>query len=198
MNSRIEPSCVERLRRSLARCGLALAVEDSPRRVGLRAVNQGEPRLILQYSPGSVVEVRDALPKERLVLVELAERPGLESCVLAGQDESQLFALPLAERAPTVLAALESIVPAAVRRARAKGLKVLRQGDIWFVPVEPAQGGAIMGTRHSAERIEGTLEDPQPLTPWNGPVVSGWISHPEHAALHLDRPHWAFRNRFGD
>lgn len=69
---------------------------------------------------------------------------------LSGIDENQYFIVELPRHCNTIEDAYEMLKPAAVKRAEAEGIKVLRQGDIFFVPtnVQPDKS-TIIHRRHA-------------------------------------------------
>lgn len=60
---------------------------------------------------------------------------------LCGRDDNGDFAARVAGTCMTVAEALEELTPAFVRRARASGRRVLRQGDVWIVELGPRARG---------------------------------------------------------
>lgn len=91
---------------------------------------------------------------------------------LVGVDEGQLWAARVPGTIGTVAGGLAWLKPAAIREAEAKGLPVIRQGDIFFRPMRlPADDlGALQGTRHDARVRK------------DGGYI---IVHPEHKAVRL-------------
>lgn len=64
---------------------------------------------------------------------------------LVGQDSNNMadpFITQVFRKIKTVEEAFESLVPLAVKEARARGLQVKRQGDWFFVPSPPPQGSS--------------------------------------------------------
>jgi hypothetical protein len=200
---KIRPAvCVVEFKKRLGSMGYEVEVLPSPRRLSLVAVNDKvRPRFKLEFSPGSSVEVRDADAQERAALVSLVDPAGDfgSGFYILGTDDAALFSRQcyglgglfygdLAHGPTTLAEAFEMITPEPVRQSRREGVKVLRQGDIWFVPLALDGEADIEGTRHRAERLERA----------HAPLVMGWIRHPEHKPLFLDRPHWAYRSGIGD
>ena len=73
-----------------------------------------------------------------------------------GTDEGQQFLAELTGPANTVAEAFELMKPEMVREAEARGVKVLRQGDIFFVPrpdITNKQAGAIVKQRTVIEPV---------------------------------------------
>jgi len=93
--------------------------------------------------------------------------------VIFDQDTRTRRALRVSPRVNSVAEALESLKPAAVRRAENLGVRVYRQGDLYFVPSRRPDYRALEGTRHE--------------------VVNGVVVHPEHAPLPLPGPCKAYR-----
>lgn len=127
--------------------------------------------------------IRHYVPERRLWLVagsgwyEYSRRHGKrfqEAVYLCGRDEGQLFAVRVPSTITTVYEAEQWLMPAAVRKAREKGLPILRQGDVFFAPVRIGDHdmSALSGTRHTARiRTGGGLT----------------IRHPEHKAVTLSK-----------
>ena len=65
--------------------------------------------------------------------------------LLAGTDDAGWWAVRVPATVDSVAGGLRWLEPAAVRRARADGMRVLRQGDVWIV--ERARGDAMGTTR---------------------------------------------------
>jgi hypothetical protein len=95
--------------------------------------------------------------------------------VVFDQDTRTRKALRVGPTVSSVEEALDYIKPAAVRKAETAGKRVLRQGDIYFVPSRKANFEALIGTRHQYEPQEGI------------------VIHPEHSTLKLVGPHRAYR-----
>jgi len=93
--------------------------------------------------------------------------------VVYEHDTRTRRALRVGPSVRTIDEALDYIMPAAVRRAQAAGVKVLRQGDVYFVPARRGDYSALAGTRHE--------------------VRDGVVYHPEHGTLALPGPHRAYR-----
>ena len=87
---------------------------------------------------------------------------------LCGVEHGQLWAVRVPRWTHTVQHALDFIIPAAVRKARAAGRDVRRQGDVWFVPARTDNlsdlpwGHKIEGeeVRYSVHSQHGRLELP--------------------------------------
>jgi hypothetical protein len=90
---------------------------------------------------------------------------------LCGRSDKQDWAVRVPGTIKTVQKALVWITPAAVRKAQREQKKVLRQGDLFFIPLRIYDDdmNALWGTRHTS------LRTPQGVV----------ISHPQHPALTL-------------
>ena len=93
--------------------------------------------------------------------------------VIYDRDTHTRRALRVGPSVETIDEALDYLKPAAVKRAEAEGKKVLRQGDIYFVPAKRPNYADLAGTRHE--------------------VRDGVVYHPEHGTLILPGPHRAYR-----
>jgi hypothetical protein len=100
-------------------------------------------------------------------------KTSLAVLVVYDHDHGERRALRVSPRVTSVAEALESLMPVAVRRAENLGVRVYRQGDMYFVPSRRADYRALEGTRHE--------------------VVNGVVVHPEHKPLHLPGPCKAYR-----
>lgn len=91
---------------------------------------------------------------------------------LCGTDDSGDWAVRVPGTTASVREALEWMEPAAVRRARAAGRPILRQGDVYAVRGRRCddQRGEPVGTRHG----------------WSSD--GRWLLHPEHAPLQVPWP----------
>jgi len=138
---------------------LALAREEVARR-GLATLLR--PTTLVDYDP-----------KARVWLVGAEERIGsrtnswlYEHQWLVGRDEGRLWAVRVPGTIASVAGGLAWLEPAEVKRAKAQGRGVIRQGDIYFIEMKrPGYENldALAGTRH--------IYDPQTRT----------VTHPEHA-----------------
>jgi hypothetical protein len=135
-----------------------------------------------------------------------AQQPNRSETVqhwLMGHDERQLFMVNSNGKS-SVRAALESLKPGEVRAAEQRGLKVIRQGDWFFIPLRESftptwdmlrlHNRAIGNGRHFSLH-QHIAEDQVILNGdtdrWgmvNGIYVCGRIRHDEHATVLL--PHW--------
>jgi hypothetical protein len=104
-----------------------------------------------------------------------ARRTRVVMLVVYDHDTRTRRALRVSPKVRTVAEALESIKPAAVRRAENLGVEVYRQGDYYFVPSRRPDYRALEGTRHE--------------------VVNGVVVHPEHRPLNLPGPCKAYRQK---
>ena len=87
--------------------------------------------------------------------------------------------------------ALGYLKPVAVKTAEAAGLRVVRQGDWFFIPVDNVPAGTPLGEEpldddHIAENI---------LRLKTRTYVSGSITHHQHDTVHLPGWHQALQNR---
>ena len=137
---------------------LALAREEVARR-GLATLLR--PTTLVDYDP-----------KARVWLVGAEERIGsrtnswlYEHQWLVGRDEGRLWAVRVPATVASVAEGLAWLVPAEVKRAKAQGRGVIRQGDMYLIELKVARAnlGALVGTRHTY--------DPQTRI----------VTHPEHA-----------------
>jgi hypothetical protein len=142
-----------------------------------------------------------------------------KTTLLLGHDERQLFVVPT-PRVTTVQAAVDSLKPREVVAAERRGLKVVRQGDWFFVPMRAnfaptanmvtyqktsigAQTPQRSGNQHIAEL---QAVNPGQWVEWRGVkrlvgravYVMGKIRHNEHATVELAHWHLAVPNQVGD
>ena len=196
MTNEITEPCVAQLRKALNRLGFRFGVRPAVCRTAIEidSVVSGQ-RFLLDFCPGSEVAVLEVDAAREMALVWLGELP-YGSVLLLGQDEHFLFRQTvnwgrLADLLDyTVARALEDLTPREVVEARRRGLQVVRQGDIWFVPAIEERDVSLYGTRHAAEK---SLR-----LPGGTPLADGWVTHPEHAPVRLDGPHLVYRNGQGD
>lgn len=97
--------------------------------------------------------------------------------VLFDEDAQEYRFLRVGPDIETIDGALEYIKPAAVRKAQKAGKRVVRQGDMYFVPARKWNLTALRGTNHfTVERQDG-----------------GWdIEHETHPTVSLTSPHRAY------
>lgn len=100
---------------------------------------------------------------------------------LCGWEDGQHWAIRIPRTIVTVAEALAWVEPAPVRRARAEGRKVLRQGDWFFVPLRRGEDDltALSGSGH--------IFDPEARV----------VRHPQHGELFLspDTPYRAYQTK---
>ena len=109
---------------------------------------------------------------------------------LCGQDDSGLWAVRVPGTLKGVSAAYEWMVPSAVRAAKQRGRKVLRQGDVWAIETSRSHNGESLRTNWYADEqlfIEGAPEHV-----W---APGRWLLHPEHAPVQIPFPVRFVRNR---
>lgn len=197
MTSGIKSPCIGPMRDALCGYGFALRPSAWGTDILVESVGAGQ-RFVLRFSPGSEAVVLDTDAAQELALVWLSQAPkGYGHVYLLGRDEGFLFRqqvrwLHLCDaRNMNVAKAIDILTPSEVRDARARGLKVVRQGDIWFIPLVQEAGSApLYETRHEAEKVT--------QLPGGGVLASGWVRHPQHRAVYLDAPHLVCRSEVGD
>jgi hypothetical protein len=136
---------------------------------------------------GDLREIADYNSQKRMALVRVngwgnySSRYGAflrkAGLVLYDSDSSAYRFLRVGPDIETIDEALEYIKPAAVKRAESSGKRVLRQGDIYFIPQKTWNLRALDGTNH------------QPVEE-NEQII---IRHPTHSDLILESPHKAVR-----
>lgn len=129
--------------------------------------------------------VTDHCPRERLWIIQADAE--LETSTktwyyhaawLCGRDDGEYFSHRIPARISTVADALAWITPAAVRKARDAGKRVLRQGDIWLV--------------ESRFRSDDTRALPWSHR-WNPETRD--LVHKEHGTLHVPFSFRAYRSK---
>lgn len=130
--------------------------------------------------------------------------PAEKRHILVGMDECHLFAAPLPQPVSTVRHAHEILAPQAIRERRARGGKVMRQGEWFFVPVTDAETlamiarrAALTGVLAKARLGNGTrrgrphVADQKIVIPNKDPkrlgreFARGCIRHPDHHVREL-------------
>ncbi len=95
-----------------------------------------EQRFRIFANEAATLQLLDKSPATRHLLLQVRARPVNKKVVdtyLLGHDERQLFVLH-SESVTSISAALERLKPRAVRIAESRRLKVIRQGDWFFIP----------------------------------------------------------------
>lgn len=171
------------------------------------------------------LHLRDKRPESQHLVLQLRFKPPAETTpqirnYLLGHDERQLFVVA-PRAAQTVETALESLKPFEVIRAERRGMKVVRQGDWFFIRESdrflPPPDAVLyhqerIGLRFTAQTGNPHVAEEQlmRLRPriWHdstGNLVNGgqnvqvWvrgaIRHPEHRTVKLQGWHFAVQNR---
>ena len=105
---------------------------------------------------------------------------------LCGREDGQDWAVRVPYTKTTIKDALDWLTPAAVKKARAQGKEVHRQGDMYFIPFNMPHNelGALARTRHEVQVLP---KEPHYATDTNlSPITALRISHPQHPAIILD------------
>ena len=90
--------------------------------------------------------------------------------ILYDTTKREVFDKRVPASCESIEAGLAWMEGAVVRKAREAGKKVLRQGDVYFIPQRIMNFSALVGSRHEIEEIEGGVI----------------IHHPEHKDLKLN------------
>lgn len=181
--------------------------------IGIDQGVHGETFRLRFPSDGSVTaKVLDADRYQRHLLLNVAHRGlGVSQKYLCGHDEFHWFvaALPEKSEATTLLQAMESLKPDAVRqeqgRKRVKRSRrrnrhtsaYLRQGEWFFVP-RPDFDAAEKSVQNNGSLVRGAGKPHRVellcRSRDGGTYVRGRVSHPDHATLRLNVWHEVFRN----
>jgi hypothetical protein len=189
------------------------------------AKQQRAERFRLYVHPDAEIYLREKRPASRHMMLQVrcfpnrADQPEVRNLLL-GHDERQLFVVQRGT-VNTLADAFDSLKPPQVRWAENRGLKVIRQGDWFFLPLRstwldhdgspggvPADGqplgginarslGITVGNPHTAEEQRITIR-----RWWTGTqtitgitlTVRGKIRHSEHSTVELRGWHQAFQN----
>lgn len=142
---------------------------------------------------------------------------GADRTFLMGMDESHLFIALLPEHARTVLEAHRALEPELVTQARSHGAHVVRQGEWFFIALDPVEAAeaslfakktfrvqhrvgiaqalnvARIGRQHVASEVvvvRGVVGDLAERA-----YVRGAVTHPDHRTIVLDGWHRVVPNR---
>jgi hypothetical protein len=178
----------------------------------------------LYVHPQAELYLRDKRPSTRHLLLQLRCFPQREGVAdvrnfVLGHDERQLFVVQTVS-AESLVKALESLKPPEVVGAEQRGLKVIRQGDWFFVPTPEfvaeeekivkaeSIGGTVWRNWSSATGHPHVVDEqihvviPSETRAWQmrrppqvDVFVRGKVRHAEHATVTLRGWHQAFRNR---
>jgi hypothetical protein len=131
---------------------------------------------------------------------------------LVGIDNGAPWIAHIKSSIDSVAEAVQSLKPAAVKRAEAAGLPVQRQGDWFFIPAKPSAAAHANGWQHGldgdhrpAEMLAtqtepGRIFDPTSRRlitadlPAGAIYVRGALDHTQHHSIRLDGWHKAIRN----
>ncbi len=132
---------------------------------------------------------------------------GARKQFLIGTDNGHPWIAHLPPRFEFVIEAIEYLKPAAVKKAEARGLNILRQGDWFFIPAtrpyrtaknhgfEIGLDGDHIPTELVATGYEQSSETSSKLVPIKSIYVRGRLDHGQHNSLFFgDQWHKAIRN----
>jgi hypothetical protein len=185
-----------------------------------------EQRFRIFADDNATLNLLDKQPARRHVLLQVRTTPLDREVVdhyLLGHDERELFVVQ-SNRVNSIHDAIEALKPPEVRRAERQGLKVVRQGDWFFIPLRTtfkitpamilhrnetiggpnaARWGIRVGNPHVAEEQLLIFGDAhvRRLNEWVkvknvllSVYVRGKIRHADHATLELRDWHRAVQN----
>lgn len=124
-------------RRERGRLPLSSRLADSYFFVDIVTRRKREQRFRIFADDNATLNLLDKHPTMRHVLLQVRSTPVEREVVdhfLLGHDERELFVVQ-SNRVNSIRAAIEALKPTEVRRAEQKGLKVIRQGDWFFIPL---------------------------------------------------------------
>lgn len=138
--------------------------------IDLRKIKGVETFVVDTFDDPKVhVQVIDVRPQDRHLLLKVGD-----ARYLMGHDERHWFvaAIPESARAMNVKAAKEALKPNRVRTKMAKGEKVIRQGEWFFVPVPQFDpGGLVVFRKEPIRRTRGTPHICEELVRRGGELV---------------------------
>jgi hypothetical protein len=213
-------------RRERGRPPLSSRLADNYFFVDIVTRRKREQRFRIFADDHATLNLLDKQPARRHVLLQVRSTPFEREVVnnyLLGHDERELFVVE-SNRVNSIRDAIEALKPFEVRRAEQRGLKVVRQGDWFFIPlratfqITPAmilhrnetiggpnatQWGIRVGNPHVAEEQLLIFGDAyaRRFDKWErtknallSVYVRGKIRHEDHATIELREWHRAVQN----
>lgn len=174
-----------------------------------KKINQEIFRIGLRTFPSkyrSGVRIYDYSPKKRMAVIGIDQwinytkkerhHANASALVMFDKDSRTWNAVRIPPDICYIKNVLESLMLAEVNHAMAKGRKIKRQGDIYFIPQRTWNLSELMGTNHTPWEIIGrnnAMEQLNYSRSWNGwfLVKQVVVCHPHHNPLLLDGPHKA-------
>ena len=149
---------------------------------------------------GQNLYVIDAYCQEKMALIEVRKYGDLYGAghwmYLTGINSIHAWICQVPVTLESVIEAVEYLKPAAVKHAEEAGLKVVRQGDWFFIPVsKPGHGTSVVNHPLDDDHFVDLMVCGRSAN-W----VVGEVCHDQQATIFLDTWHKAIRNkaiRFG-
>lgn len=146
---------------------------------------------------GQNVYVIETDAEQHIALIEMRKYGDLYGSgmwhYLVGVDGAP-FVAQIKNTIDTLAEALESLKPAAVKRAEESGITVQRQGDWWFIPAARAPRGEIeVAVALDSGRTPDHIAD-EAIVLKTKIYVRGHIAHRQHDGITLDGWHEAIQN----
>ena len=180
---------------------------------------KGQEEFALFASADTVITILDKEPNRRHILIMVQTQRNKEK-FLIGHDERNLFIAPLGPSYPSnIEKAFECLKPSKIAEAQRSGVKVVRQGEWFFIPVpnfNPPKEGIVF-KKESIERIDSWSRRRFTISGINPhiadeliriPVLDedsnnlideivyarGKVRHQEHSTVEFDVWHRVYRN----
>jgi len=158
-------------------------------------IEVGEGYRSNKHLHGQNLYVLEVDAENRVALIEMRKYGDLYGAglwhYLIGVDDGVLFVCQTPSTIDTLAGTLEYLKPAAVRKAKAAGQDIKRQGDWFFIPTTRTPRGEV---EHN-QALDDDHVATDVIRKKTVVYVRGTVVHGQHATIYLDTWHRAVRNR---